>query len=152
MAIRGETMYYDRDFNNNLYRSGFNIIHDLTALYHMSSYLNKYNNLSKGAKQRLKWMDYYHQSGNASKTCRHFDIPRKTFYKWRKRFDPDNLYSLEDHDRAPINKRKREITPIQEQRIIDLRKKYIKYSKIKIAKIALPLWSDSVTRRVFWFF
>ena len=128
-------MYYDRDFNNNLYRSGFNIIHDLAALYHMSTYLNKYNNLSKCAKQRLKWIDYYNQCGNASKTCRHFDIPPKTFYKWYKRFNPNNLYSLEDHDRAPINKRKREITPIQEQRIVGLRKKYIRYSKIKIAKI-----------------
>jgi transposase InsO family protein len=135
MLAKGENMYYDRELFLRLRQSGFNINHDLAALYHMAKCLSKYNDLSKNAKTRLKWMDYYHKSKNASQTCRHFDIPKKTFYKWLKRYDPHNLYSLADKHRAPINKRKREITQEQEMRIVRLRKKYIRYSKIKIAKI-----------------
>lgn len=136
MAIKGGNLYYyDRELYLKAYQSGFNIIHDLVPLYHMSRKLNKYSDLSKNAKKRLKWIDYYRKCNNASLTCRHFDIPKKTFYKWLKRYNPNNLYTLEDQDKTPIHKRKREITPEQEMRIVKLRKRYIKYSKIKIAKI-----------------
>ncbi len=135
MLAKGENMYYDRELFLKLYRSGSNLNHDLVSLYHMAHSVSKYSNLSKNAKKRLKWMDYYYKSKNASKTCRYFDIPRKTFYKWRKRYDPNNLYTLEDKSKAPIKKRQRQITPKQETRIIKLRKQYIRYSKIKIAKI-----------------
>lgn len=67
-------VYYDRATINNIYRNRFHFTNDLIPLYHMLSYLKKYDNLSREAKQRLKWMDYYRQCGNASKTCRHFGI------------------------------------------------------------------------------
>ncbi len=41
--------------------------------------------LSKKARQRLKWFDYYNsRSHNARLTCRHFDISPQTFYRWDK--------------------------------------------------------------------
>ena len=46
-----------------------------------------------------------------------------------------NLITLEDQDRAPIKRRQRDITPEQLQRVIKLRKKHIRYSKIKLAKV-----------------
>ena len=101
----------------------------------MVNYFNKYNDLSKQAKKRIKWFDYYRKCGNVSKTCRYFGISRKTFYKWKRQYDSKNLFTLEDRDTTPINKRKREITSEQEMRIVRLRKKYIKYSKIKLTKI-----------------
>ncbi len=53
--------------------------------------------LSPGAKKRLKWMDYYEQHGrNAALTCRYFGISRQTFYRWRRRYRPQRLASLED--------------------------------------------------------
>ncbi len=78
-------------------------------------------------------MDYYRKCQNMSKTCRHFDISRKTFYYGKKRYDPYNLSSLEEREGIHLWKRQREITPIQEERIILLRKKYLRESKFNIA-------------------
>ena len=89
--------------------------------------------LSQEAKSRLKWMDYYRQTKNISLTCRHFNISRKTFHKWKNIYDPYNLATLESGDRAPKRKRQREITSEQEMRIVQLRKQHIRYGKEKIA-------------------
>jgi transposase-like protein len=93
--------------------------------------------LSKTARLRLDWIIYYFEGHNASQVARHYGIARKTFYKWFAVFDQDNLYSLyqlEDKSRAPHHVRQREISPLQEQRIIKLRKQYIRYGKIKLAQ------------------
>ena len=93
--------------------------------------------VSKEAKQRLEWIIYSYDHSPAE-TSRHFGIAPKTFYKWYKYFDEDNLYclrKLENKSRAPIHVRQREITPIEEQRIIALRKQNIRYGKEKIAQI-----------------
>lgn len=89
--------------------------------------------LSQEAKSRLKWMDYCNQTKNISLTCRHFNISRKTFHKWKKLYDPYNLATLESRDKAPKRKRQREISPEQEMRIVALRKQHIRYGKEKLA-------------------
>ena len=44
--------------------------------------------LSKEARMRLKWMDYYEKCGkNAALICRHFDISRQTFYRWKRGYE-----------------------------------------------------------------
>ena len=90
--------------------------------------------LSKTAKQRLEWYIYYETKAkfNASLTCRYYGISSKTFYKWKSIFDPANLRLLEDRSRAPKNVRQWEVTLTQEQRIIDLKKQYIRWGKEKI--------------------
>ena len=107
--------------------------------------LNKYQrwrktakllNLSKEAKNRLKWIIYYDSKAkkNASLASRHFGISRKTFYKWKGRFqDGKNFPGLEDGDKAPKHVRQKEITPQQEQRIVSLRKQYLRENKFNIA-------------------
>lgn len=92
-------------------------------------------NLSRSVLLRLEWLIYYETSAknNASLTCRHFDISAKTFYKWKNRFDGKNLKLLEDQDKAPKNKRKRTITAQEEMRIVAVRKKHIRWGKIKLA-------------------
>jgi len=138
-------VYYDRALIKQIYGNGFHFTNDLLPLYHMLSYFKKYSNLSKSARLRLKWFDYYHQSENASLTCRYFGISRKTFYKWRERYDPNNLFTLEDGDKAPIRRRQREITSEQKLRVIQLRKQYIRYSKIKLAKIYLRKYGEPIS-------
>lgn len=91
---QGDTVYYDRAIIKQIYGQGLHLINDLVPLYHMALNFQKYDNLSKQAKQRLKWFDYYHQCQNAALTCRHFAISRKTFYKWLKAYDPNNLYTF----------------------------------------------------------
>ena len=137
--------YYDRTQINLIYESGYHLVNDLIPFYHMLSCFKKYSNLSKNAKLRLKWMDYYFQCENVSLTCRHFDISRKTFYKWFNRYDPNNLYTLEDQSREPVNKRQKEITSEQEDRVVQLRKKHICYSKIKLAKIYLREYNEVIS-------
>lgn len=65
-------------------------------------------------------------SGNgvprAAKTCRHFNIFRKLFYTWQKRYAPLNPGSLENRSTAAKNARQREITPQQETRIVTLKR------------------------------
>jgi transposase-like protein len=71
---------------------------------------------------------------NAALTARYFDISRKTFHKWLRRFK-DSKYdvrSLADQSRAPHQKRKWEVTLIQEDRIRRLRKRYPYYGKKKL--------------------
>lgn len=109
-------------------------------------FLNKYERwrktaeelkLSKEAKQRLNWIIYYYEKSNknASLTCRHFGITRSKWYFWIKRFNETNLRTLEDESSSPTNKRQREYTPLQYERVVKLRKKYIRYGKEKILRL-----------------
>jgi transposase-like protein len=43
--------------------------------------------LSREARVRLGWMDFYHGCDNVAHTCRHFGISRQTFYRWQRRYD-----------------------------------------------------------------
>ncbi len=90
--------------------------------------------LSKEAKKRLAWMDHYRANGeNASLTCRHFGISRQCFHKWRKRYDPFRLASLEETSRRPHRTRQWEVSRTEEFRILRLRRAHIRYGKMKIA-------------------
>ena len=104
--------------------------------------------VSKAAKLRLEWIIYYYEGHNVSTISRHFGINRKTFYKWFKIFDKNNLYALhllQDKSKAPKHVRQREITPLEEQRIIILRKKYIKYGKIKLKIIYQREYQETIS-------
>lgn len=92
--------------------------------------------LSKVARQRLSWIDFYHSHGeNASLVCRHFAIARATFYRWLGRFDPKDLSSLEDESRAP-HKRREPATPIGVvDAILSARDAHPAWSKYKIAVV-----------------
>ena len=105
-------------------------------------------NLSKSAKLRLDWIIYYCEGSNATQTARHFGISRKTFYKWFAEFQEDNLYSLlrlESKSKAPKRVRQREITVIEEQRIVKLRKKRIRYGKMNLAKIYYETHNEKIS-------
>jgi transposase InsO family protein len=97
----------------------------------------KAKGLSREALLRLEWIIYYHTTAqrNARLTCRHFGIAPKTFYKWFDRFDEINFHKLEDESRAPRNTRQKEYTSSQYLRIIELRKQYIRYGKMKLLKL-----------------
>lgn len=88
--------------------------------------------LSKEAKKRLAWMDHYRKTKNAALTCRHFGISRQCFHKWRKRYDPFRLESLEDKSRRPHRTRQWDVSREEEFRILRLRRTHIRYGKMKI--------------------
>lgn len=65
-------------------------------------FLGKLPDLSRAAKQRLKWFDHYQAHGqNAALTCRYFGISRQTFYRWQRRYDPQRLILLENRKHRP---------------------------------------------------
>lgn len=96
--------------------------------------ISKKLRLSKKANQRLDWIIYYYTKSNmnTSLTCRHFGIARSKWYFWFNRFDETNLRTLEDSSTEPIKKRQPEYTDLQYERIVKLRKQFIKYGKIKL--------------------
>jgi len=89
--------------------------------------------LSKQARQRLKWLDYYgEQYGNARLTCRHFDISPQTFYRWKRRYDPMKLKSLEDCSHRSRRLRQPTWSPELAQIVLCLRERYPRWGKDKL--------------------
>ena len=91
--------------------------------------------LSKAAKQRLKWMEFYEAHGqNARLTCRHFGISPDVFYRWKKRYNPGHLASLEDNttNRRPKNVRQPTTNRSTVLRIKQLREQYPRWGKKKL--------------------
>lgn len=104
--------------------------------------------LSKAARHRLEWIIYYHEGHTAMETSRHFGIARKTFYKWFRVFDEDNIHSLkklEEMSRAPKHVRERNITPAQEVRIVKLRQAHMCYGKQKLAILYAQAYGESMS-------
>jgi transposase InsO family protein len=78
-------------------------------------------------------MDHYSRSGNARRTCRHFDISPQTFYRWKRRFDRLDLTTLEDGSHRPLHPRSLQTPPAVVERILALRQRYPRWGKDKIA-------------------
>ena len=94
--------------------------------------------LSKGAKQRLKWFDYYEAHGQkVALTCRYFGISRQTFYRWQRRYDPFNLASLEDRSSRPREVRQRTWTTAEVVAVQRLRETYPRWGEAKLAVLLL---------------
>jgi len=103
--------------------------------------------LSPSARARLEWFIWHETKGNrdVALTCRHFGIPKKTWYKWVKRFDPIHPRLLEDRPRAPKNRRRRDITHLQTARILEIRRSHLRYGKEKIARIYADRHGETIS-------
>ncbi len=89
--------------------------------------------LSKEARHRLKWFDYYDSHGrNARLTCRHFDVSPQTFYRWKKRYNPHNLRSLESHSCRPRKVRQPTYSPELILAVQQVREEYCRWGKDKL--------------------
>ncbi len=90
--------------------------------------------ISHEANRRLKWFDYYEKVGrNARKTCRHFGISPDTFYRWKKRYRPDDLTTLEERSHRPRRVRRPTWTSETAQAVLGLREEYPRWGKDKLA-------------------
>jgi len=91
--------------------------------------------LSKPAQLRLAWFDWYSgHNKNARLTCRHFGISPDTFYRWKKRFNTNNLKSLEDNkkNRRPHKLRNMSTSIEIIRTVILIRKNNLEMSKYEI--------------------
>lgn len=109
----------------------------------MASYLE----LSQEATQRVEWMIFYYTVGNKKpqETASYFGISSKTFHKWKNRFDPFHIQSLETHSRSPKKKRSWEVTEQQEKRIITLRTQHLCYGKKKLKILYEQDYQESIS-------
>jgi len=92
--------------------------------------------LSKQAKLRLKWIDFYLANNTNSRlTCRHFGIAHSTFYRYYNRFKLSGLSGLESRSHRPLNVRQ-PLTPTPVISIVrSLRRSNPELSKYKLAVI-----------------
>jgi len=95
--------------------------------------VTKIPKLSKKARQRLKWFDYYNcHNQNARLTCRYFGISPQTFYRWKKRYNPYRLESLEDHSCRPQRLRQPTYSVELVMAVQKLREQYPRWGKDKL--------------------
>ena len=89
--------------------------------------------LSRAARVRLAWMDYYRARGrNAALTCRHFGISRQTFYRWKRRYQPHDLTSLEERSHRPHRRRRPTWSPQLAEWVRQLRRRHPCWGKDKL--------------------
>lgn len=88
--------------------------------------------MSSEAAKRLRWFDHYSRSHNAQLTCRYFGISAQTFYRWKRRFDPYDLTTLEDESRRPCHVRTPQTPAAVVSRILELRRQYPRWGKDKL--------------------
>lgn len=89
--------------------------------------------MSRQARVLLDWMDFYRRNQNVARTCRHFGISRQTFYRWRRRYDPQNLATLEERSHRPHRRRRPTWSPRLADRVLALRQRYPRWGKAKLA-------------------
>ncbi len=90
--------------------------------------------LTREASKRLKWFDYYQSHNcNARLTCRYFGISPQTFYRWKRRYDPEQLESLESRSRRPRRVRQPTYSVELVEAVLKLREQYPRWGKDKLA-------------------
>ena len=87
--------------------------------------------LSREATQRLKILDYA-RTHSIAQTCRHFDIARSTYYRWQRRYDPDQLSSLENRPSRPRRCRRPRWSVEQVDAVRQARTCYPRWGKDKL--------------------
>jgi putative transposase len=89
--------------------------------------------ISKEAKLRLSWFEYYHQhENNARLTCRHFGISPQTFYRWLRRYNPQHPKTLESRSHRPKQVRQPTYSTEQIEAVRKMREQYPRWGKDKI--------------------
>ena len=90
--------------------------------------------LSREATQRLKILDYA-RTHSIAQTCRHFGIARSTYYRWQRRYDPDQLSSLENRPSRPRRCRRPSWTVEQVDAVRQARTCYPRWGKDKLVVV-----------------
>lgn len=92
--------------------------------------------VSKEAQRRVKWFDYYHShDNNARLTCRYFGISPQTFYRWKRRYHPNQLASLESLPCRPRHTRQPTWPAELADQILELREENPRWGKEKLASL-----------------
>jgi transposase InsO family protein len=101
-----------------------------------SRWLDQSPTLSKKAKLRLAWIEFWTAHGeNVSLTCRHFGIARTTLMRWLSRYDRHDLTTLEDKSTAPRSRRTPTIALSTVDLVLEIRDERPAWSKYKLSVV-----------------
>ncbi len=100
------------------------------------SRLRRIADLTREANKRLQWFDYYETHGrNARLTCRYFGISPQTFYRWKRRYDPKRLKSLESQSCRPRHVRQPTASSGVIEAVLRVREANPRWGKEKLTKL-----------------
>jgi putative transposase len=112
--------------------------------------LARIREVSREARLRLQWMDYYQAHGrNAALSCRHIGISRQTFYRWKRRYRPGDLTTLESRSHRPRRLRQPTWSPELSQKdklVVLLRREEWQVSTSMVGRILKRLKERGVLR------
>ena len=81
----------------------------------------------------MEWFDFYDShKHNARLTCRHFGISPQTFYRWKRRYHPEHLESLEERSHRPRRVREPTYSANLVETVLRLREEYPRWGKDKL--------------------
>ncbi len=107
---------------------GFAVVHRLPKLVRQ---LPDPPSLSPAEEFRLRCIEHAQRKGVAD-AVQVFGRSRATIYRWRKRYDPEDLGSLRTRSRCPQCPRRRQWTAGEEAAVLRLRNAYPRYGKAKL--------------------
>ena len=90
--------------------------------------------LSDRAQFRLRCVEHARRAGVAA-AAEAFGVSRATVYRWRARYDPTDLTTLEDRSRRPRTVRRATWTAAQEQAVLAMRERYPRAGKVKLVHL-----------------
>ena len=77
--------------------------------------------MNREIQQRLHWVTFYEESGDAGLVCRRCGISRPTLRKWWQRYQKDGVDGLQSHSRRPLNSPNAKVNDNHEHLILGLR-------------------------------
>lgn len=89
--------------------------------------------LSSPARRRLEALEMWRRTGQLQDVCEVFGFSRASLYRWKRRFDPENLTSLEERSRRPHRRRRPQWSPELVRAVERLRRQFPRWGKAKLA-------------------
>ncbi len=89
--------------------------------------------LSPEGRDRLRALSLWRESGDVGLVMKTFGVSRATLYRWRKRFDPRDLTTLQERTRRPRRVRQPTWSAELVQAVLRLREQYPRWGKAKLA-------------------
>jgi transposase len=99
---------------------------------------------------RLAWMMCYKETGSAQEVCRRFNISRKTFYKWLKRYKESqgDSKALGDRSRRPHHFPR--ATPKQDVELLKQAKAQTGYGQRRLRVYMAQKYNIMLSERTIW--
>ncbi len=88
--------------------------------------------LTAQAQDRLRALALWQETGKVGLACQTFGLSRASLYRWRKRLDPKDLASIQDHSRRPHRLRKPTWSLTLVETLKRLRETYPRWGKDKL--------------------